>query len=342
MNKKKILFVITISFIIVGIVSYNFHQFFFGEIIKENKIIYIYSEDSIEDVKKGLTEFIKDEDVFTWLAEKKKYTKPKAGKYLLKKGMSLNDVINLLRSGKQIPVQLSFNNQNTLENLAGRISYQIEADSVSLIEAFTNRKYLSKENITRAQMLGYFIPNTYEFFWNTSAQKFIDRMMNEYNQFWNSSRLEKAKALKMSPSQIITLASIVQKETPKAIEQPRVAGLYLNRIKKGIPLQADPTIIYILKQKYGQDFTVKRVLFKDLKIKSPYNTYLHKGVPPSLIAMPDISAIDAVLDYEKHNYLYMCVDVEKFGYHTFASSMRQHQINARKYHLWLNKQGINR
>ena len=146
----------------------------------------------------------------------------------------------------------------------------------------------------------------------------------------------------MTPNEVMALASIVYKETPKAVEQPRVAGLYLNRIKKGIPLQADPTIIYILKQQFGQDFEVKRVLYKDLKIESPYNTYLHYGVPPSLIAMPDITSIDAVLNYERHDYLYMCVNIDKFGYHAFASSLKQHNRNAAKYQRWLNKQGINR
>ena len=146
----------------------------------------------------------------------------------------------------------------------------------------------------------------------------------------------------MTPNQVLALASIVYKETPKSVEQPRVAGLYLNRIKVGMPLQADPTIIYILKQIHGQDFVVKRVLNKDLKIKSPYNTYLNRGVPPSLIAMPDISAIDAVLNYERHNYLYMCVDIDNLGYHAFASSIKQHNRNAAKYRRWLNQQGIMR
>jgi UPF0755 protein len=191
-------------------------------------------------------------------------------------------------------------------------------------------------------MLGYFVPNTYELFWNTSAEKFRERMFKEYDRFWNENRLKKAKVLKMTPDQVMALASIVMKETPKAVEQPRVAGLYLNRIKIGMPLQADPTIIYILKQIHGQDFVVKRVLKKDLKLKSPYNTYLNRGVPPSLIAMPDISAIDAVLNYERHNYLYMCVNVDKFGYHLFASSLKQHNKNARKYQRWLNQQGIRR
>ena len=167
-------------------------------------------------------------------------------------------------------------------------------------------------------------------------------MFKESKRFWNEDRLKKAKALKMSPNQVMALASIVQKETPKAIEQPRVAGLYVNRIKKGMPLQSDPSVIFALKQVYGQDFEVKRVLLKDLKIKSPYNTYLNRGVPPSLIAMPDISAIDAVLNHERHNYLYMCVDVDNLGFHAFASSIQQHNRNARKYHRWLDKQGIKR
>ncbi len=342
MNKRIILIVISISLMICGIIGYNFYQHIFGNLVAKTGEIYIKSTDNISDVKTALNEFIGNKNKFNWLVEKKNYQKPKAGKYIITKDMSLNDVVNLLRSGNQTPVKISFNNQNTLENLAGRISTQIEADSISLLQSFTNPKFLSEEKITNAQVLSYFIPNTYELFWNTSAEKFTNRMVKEYHRFWNDKRLEKAKALNLSPSQVITLASIVQKETPKTIEQPRVAGLYLNRIKKGMPLQADPTIIYILKQKNGQDFTVKRVLFKDLKIKSLYNTYLHKGIPPGPIAMPDISAIDAVLDYEKHNYLYMCVNVEKLGYHAFANSMNQHKKNARKYQGWLNNQGIKR
>ncbi len=167
-------------------------------------------------------------------------------------------------------------------------------------------------------------------------------MLREYNLFWNSSRLKKAVALNLSKSEIITLASIVQKETAKTIERPIVAGLYLNRLKKGWPLQADPTIIYCIKKNKGQDFVVKRVLTADLEIKSPYNTYKNKGLPPTLISMPDISAIDGVLNAQKHSYFYMCANIDKLGYHTFARSLKQHNRNAAKYHKWLNKQRINR
>ena len=342
MNKKIILSALVMLLIIGGIVGYNYYQKIYGESVTKSGAIYIKSTDNITDLTNSLVDFIENQDDFLWVAEKKKFTKVKAGKYQLTEGMTNNDLVNLLRSGRQVPIKVTFNNQSTLENLAGRISQQIEADSISLVNAFTDSTFLSQKKITKAQMLGYFIPNTYEFFWNISAEKFRDRMFKEYKRFWNENRLEKAKALNMTPNEVIALASIVYKETPKAVEQPRVAGLYVNRIKIGMPLQADPTIIYILKQLHGQDFVVKRVLYKDLKIESPYNTYLHKGVPPSLIAMPDISSIDAVLDHEKHNYLYMCVNVEKFGYHAFASDSKQHERNARKYRNWLNEQGIKR
>lgn len=342
MNKKILLGIILLAIVVAGIFGFSYYQKVFGANVTQSGFLYIKSTDQIEDLSNSLKDFVKDEDGFLWLADKKKFSKVKAGKYQLSKGMSNNDLVNLLRSGNQTPVKVSFNNQNTLQDLAGRISVQIEADSSSLLKAFTDKDFLQQKGINQAQMLGYFVPNTYELFWNTSAEKFRERMFKEYDRFWNENRLKKAKVLKMTPDQVMALASIVMKETPKAVEQPRVAGLYLNRIKIGMPLQADPTIIYILKQIHGQDFVVKRVLKKDLKLKSPYNTYLNRGVPPSLIAMPDISAIDAVLNYERHNYLYMCVNVDKFGYHLFASSLKQHNKNARKYQRWLNQQGIRR
>lgn len=342
MNKKVVLGIVLVVIVMAGFFGFSYYQKVFGASVTQTGFIYIKSTDQIEDLTNSLKDFVNDEDNFLWVAEKKKFTKVKPGKYQLKEGMSNNDLVNLLRSGNQTPVKVSFNNQNTLQDLAGRIAVQIEADSASLLKVFTDKDFLQKKGINEAQMLGYFIPNTYELFWNTSAEKFRDRMVKEYNRFWNDNRLKKAKALKMTPSEVMALASIVMKETPKAVEQPRVAGLYLNRMKIGMPLQADPTIIYILKQIHGQDFVVKRVLKKDLKLKSPYNTYLNRGVPPSLIAMPDISAIDAVLNYERHNYLYMCVNVDKLGYHAFASSLKQHNKNARKYQRWLNQQGIRR
>jgi len=350
MNKQKILFLFLGISILTGVLSYNFYQSIYGELITKNCVVFVGSSDTISAIEKTLSKNLDNEQnpsthtipKFNWLAHQKNYSKPKAGKYILTKGMSLNDVINLLRSGNQTPVKVSFNNQDTLEKFSGRISSQIEADSISILKVFKDSVFLKNNKLTTASVLGIIIPNTYEFYWNVSAENFRNKLLKEYNKFWNEERLTKASLLKLSRKEVITLASIVQKETVKTIERPIVAGLYLNRIKRGIPLQADPTIIYMLKKKNGMDFQVKRVLYKDLKIASPFNTYLNKGLPPNLIGMPDISSIDAVLNYKKHNYIYMCASVTKYGFHEFASTLSQHNKNATTYQRWLNRKGINR
>ena len=256
--------------------------------------------------------------------------------------MNNNELVNLLRSGKQTPVKLSFNNQDTFEKLAGRISQQIEADSVSLLKSFNNIDFIEKNGFNKNTAIGMYIPNTYEFFWNTSADAFRKKMLIEYKTFWNSSRLEKAKKQHLSPNEVITLASIVQKETAVVKERPIVAGLYLNRLHNKWPLQADPTIIFAIKKKLGEDTIIKRVLKKDLEIVSPYNTYKNIGLPPGPITMPDITSIESVLNAKNHDYFYMCASVTKIGEHEFAKSLSQHNRNAVKYQNWLNKQGVNR
>ncbi len=342
MSKKFIFAVIATIVFVGGVIVYNYYQKIFGEAITKDTVLYVKSSDSLMDIKDNITDYSKHLNTFLLVAAKKNFSKPKSGRYVLTKGMSNNDLVNLLRSGNQTPIKLSFNNQDTLEKLAGRIAEQLETDSISLLNSFKDKEFLSKNNLTEKTVLQIFIPNSYEFYWNTSADKFRNKIFKEYNRFWNASRLQKAKSLNLSKDEVITLASIVQKETAQKSERPIVAGLYLNRLKNGWPLQADPTIIYCVKEKKGQDYVVKRVLTADLEIKSPYNTYKNKGLPPSLIAMPDISAIDGVLNAEKHNYYYMCVNVEKLGFHAFASSLSQHNRNAAKYHRWLNKQGVNR
>ena len=340
--QKKRTYIFASFLLLSGILGYNYYQKIFGKAIVRETVLFVYSSDTLLDIKNKISEFSSKNDAFLMVAAKKGFSKPRIGRYLLKEDMSNNDLINLLRSGNQAPIKLSFNNQDTLEKLAGRVAQQLETDSISLLNSFTDSTFLSKNNLTEASVLQIFIPNSYEFYWNTSPKKFRDKMLKEYNLFWNSRRLKKAVALNLSKSEIITLASIVQKETAKIIERPIVAGLYLNRLKKGWPLQADPTIIYCIKKNKGQDFVVKRVLTADLEIKSPYNTYKNKGLPPTLISMPDISAIDGVLNAQKHSYFYMCANIDKLGYHTFARSLKQHNRNAAKYHKWLNKQRINR
>ena len=341
MSKKFIYTAIIIVVLIGGIVGYNYYQKIFGEAIIKKTILFVNSTDTLNDIENNLVGVSKNQS-FLFVAAKKNFLKPKVGRYILKEGMSNNDIVNLLRSGNQTPIKVTFNNQDTLEKLANRIAQQLETDTTSLLKSFKDKSFLSKNNLTEKSILQIFIPNSYEFYWDTSAEKFRNKMLLEYHRFWNKSRLDKAKKINLSIDEVVTLASIVQKETAQKKERPTVAGLYLNRLKKGWPLQADPTIIYSIRELKGQNYVVRRVLTADLEINSPYNTYKNIGLPPTLIAMPDISSVDAVLNSEKHNYMYMCVNVDKLGYHAFAKTLRQHNRNAAKYHRWLNRQGVNR
>ena len=240
-----------------------------------------------------------------------------------------------------VPVKIAFNNQERLQDAVARIAQQIEPDSLALIQAFTDKTFLEENGLTQENVLSLFIPNSYEFYWNTTANKVRDKMVAEYRRFWSPEREAKAKALGLTPLQVSALASIVHKETVKPDERPKVAGVYLNRLAKGMKLQADPTVIYA-KKLVDRDFTqvIKRVLNIYLDIDSPYNTYKYNGLPPGPIVTPDVTAIDAVLNPEKHNYIYFCASVTNFGYHEFAVTEAQHSVNSAKYHAWVDKMGI--
>ena len=339
---KKIIYILGFVLLLGGVLGYNYYQKIFGEAITEDYVLFIDSSDSLVGIREKIADYSKNPNTFLWVAAKKSFSTPKTGRYLLKKGMSNNDLVNMLRSGNQTPLKISFNNQDTLEKFAGRIAEQLAIDSIDVISSFTNTDFLQKNKLTKKSVLQICIPNSYEFYWTVSANKLRDKLLLEYKRFWNATRLQKAKALKLSPGEVITLASIVQKETAKKEERPTVAGLYLNRLRNGWALQADPTIIYTVKEVKGQDYVVKRVLYADLEINSPYNTYKNRGLPPTLIGMPDINTIDAVLNAAKHDYFYMCANIDKIGYHKFAKSLAQHNKNAAKYQNWLNKQGVNR
>jgi UPF0755 protein len=344
--KKILLIVVLLGLIGAGVFAYLIYNALFSPNTAFNNKeahIYIPTGTSYDDFKSLVQPLLSDMVTFEAVAKRKKYLDNiKPGKYILKKGMNNNEIVNSLRSNN-IPVNVSFNNQETLSKLAGRISVQIEADSTSLLEAFTDPGFLEENGLTADTGLSIFIPNSYEFFWNTSATDFRDRMLKEYERFWNNDRLKKMELVKLTPIQVISLASIVQKETAKVEERPRVAGLYLNRLKSNMLLQADPTVIYALKRELGNfDTVIKRVLYKDLELNSPYNTYKYSGIPPGPITMPDISSIDAVLNPEKHDYFYMVANVEDFGYHKFANSLAQHNRNKVQYIRWINEQNINR
>jgi UPF0755 protein len=342
MQKSKIIKVI-IGLFLVAVLAV-FFLFFTNntQLEKEEFFVEIPTGSTYDDAKKILSPYVKSMSSFEIIAKLRSYpNNVKPGRFLLKKGMNTFQIVGAMR--RNVPVDLAFNNQERLENLCERLSSQIEPDTTKLLAAFRDTTFLQKNGFSNETVFSMFLPNTYQVYWNISAEKFRDKMLEEYNKFWNKERITKATALNLTPVQVTTLASIVQKESAKKSERPIVAGVYLNRLAKEMPLQADPTVIYALKLRDNDfDQVIKRVLYNDLFIASPYNTYQNTGLPPGPIAMPDVDAIDAVLNAEKHDYIYFCASVEKFGYHVFAATYEDHQVNAKKYSEWMNAQGTKR
>lgn len=303
--------------------------------------LYIPTGSDYEVISERLYPVLSNSDTFFWLAKGLHYTEHvRPGRYVIRKGMNNLEMVRMLRNLSQ-PIKLSFNNQDRLPNLAQRISQEIEADSTSLMNAFLNSDFLYRNQTDSLNVIGLFIPNTYEFYWNTSAETFVEKMEKEYKRFWNESRRAKATEVGLTPQQVTILASIVQKESYQVQERPTIAGVYLNRLKDNMLLQADPTVIYAIKETTGKyDTIIKRVYIKDLATVSPYNTYLYKGLPPAPICMPDISSVDAVLSPEKHEYIYFVADTARLGYHKFARTLEEHNKNRQAYRKWLNNKGI--
>ncbi len=257
------------------------------------------------------------------------------GNYVIDSTWNNKGLVSRLRSGNQTPVKLVINSLRLLEELSGRIGKYIEPDSVEILSHLQDSSAMADLGYSPESILSIFIPNTYEFWWTTSVDDLMTRMKEEHDKFWNDSRLKKAEQISLTPSEVYTLASIVEKETRVRSEKPRVAGVYLNRVEKGMLLQADPTVVFA-----HREFGLKRILKKHLKIDSPYNTYIYEGLPPGPICMPGISSIDGVLDREEHKYLYFCAKDDYSGKHAFARSLKEHNNNARAYWRFLKNEGI--
>lgn len=290
----------------------------------------------IDSIRKN--NFVVDIESFTKTAHALGYDKKvKPGCYRIRAGMGNRALIRMLITATQSPIKVTFNNIRIPEQLAGKISHQLEADSLSLIRLFKNSETASGYGFDSRTLISMFIPNTYEFYWNTDAKSFFDRMKKEHKLFWNKERGDKAKSIGLKPEEVSALASIVEEESNKRDERPRIAGVYINRLKMNMPLQADPTVKFAL-----GDFSLKRILTKHLEVKSPYNTYKNIGLPPGPICCPSISSIDAVLNYEASQYLYFCAKDDFSGYHVFAKTLTEHNRNANAYQRALNKERIYR
>lgn len=344
MFKKIIISILLIGIGIGAYIGYNIYTKIYNPNVTltngKTAYFYIKTGSNFTDVANGLYEggYIKNRASFEWVSEKKSnFTKNiKPGKYLLKEGMSNNELVDLLRSGKQEPVKLSFDHIRTVKELAGKLSKNIEADSTSIYSLLTDKDFIGKYGLDNKTILTLFIPNTYDFYWNTSAEEMIKKMAVEYKLYWTEDRKQQAKKMNLTQSEVSILASIVQSEqSVRADERPRVAGLYINRLRIGMRLQSDPTVIYAV-----GDFEIERVIGKHLAVESPYNTYRNLGLPPGPIVLPSVKSLDAVLNYEKHNFIYMCAKEDFSGYHNFAVDYDEHMKNARKYQQELNRRNI--
>ncbi|MBL7956562.1 MAG: endolytic transglycosylase MltG [Flavobacteriales bacterium] len=303
---------------------------------EESRILLVPTGADLQTVVDSLRhlEALGNEQVFRAMA-KRGTVKP--GRYRLKKGMSARAIVRKLHAGEQEPVRLTFSNVDHLYELAGRLGRALEPDSAAFLQEFLDPEVQREVGLDDATMISLFLPNTYELWWTTSPGHFVERMRQEHDTFWNEQRQAQAEAIGLTATEASTLASIVQAETVKMTDAPAIARVYLNRLRIGMPLQADPTLKFAL----GLD-TVRRVLHRDKEVDSPYNTYRNAGLPPGPINMPEPRFIDAVLSAPKHEYLYFCARSDLSGYSDFARTYEQHLVNARRYQKALNARMIYR
>ena len=337
--RKFILAMVIILIIAIGFTGLNYYlKYFSPNVTDKQEYLYIHTGSDFNAVYKTIQEqgMVKDTASFYKAAENMNYiSRVKPGRYHLHNGMSNRRLINMLASGTQEPVTLNFHNLRLKEEFAGFVAKKIEPDSTAIIRLLDSTSYVQQYGFTTDNVYTMFLPNSYQLYWNTTPEKFFKRMYANYEKFWTPERKQKAAAINLNPIEVSVLASIVDAEALHDDEMPAVAGLYLNRLKKGMTLDADPTIIFA-----QHDFTIKRVLTRYLSINSPYNTYLHKGLPPGPIMMPSVNAVNAVLDYQKNDYIYMCAKADFSGYHAFATNVADHLVNARKFHEALNERNI--
>ncbi|MHA7130074.1 endolytic transglycosylase MltG [Algoriphagus namhaensis] len=343
-KKRNFLLVLLVSGSVVAIsFTFYFYQVFYSPntLLETDQeyVLKIPSNATYAQVNKELYDekVINDAVSFGFVAKVLGYQDAvKSGLYIVKPKMTNLELVRLLRSGKQAPIKLTFNTIRTKADLAEKITKNLEMSQEQFLKVIQDSVYIRKFDFDEESIMGMFIPNTYEVWWDTSPEELFDRMYTEYQRFWTEERKEKARNLGLTPKEVTTLASIVQAESQqKADERPKIAGLYLNRLDRGMYLQADPTLVFAL-----GDFEIKRVLNVHKEIDSPYNTYRNLGLPPGPINLPDITSLDAVLNAENHDYLYMCAKDDFSGYHAFATNLAQHNANARRYQAALNRANI--
>ena len=342
---KKLIKIAGMFLLVAAVLAGGIGYYIYNRIYDDNVLnykseyeLFIPSNANYDDVLEILQRdsILIDFESFKWVAVEMNYpNRVHPGRYLIKDHWGNRKIVSQLRLGEQNPVKVVINKFRTRELLAGHVSRFIEADSLELLHLLTDSAELAARGLTYDNAFGLIIPNTYELFWNTDASTFLGKMKKEYHRFWNSSRVKLAEEKKLTPAEAIVVASIVEEESNKKDELRRIAGVYLNRLQKGIKLQADPTVRYAI-----GNFELQRILNVHLNYDSPYNTYVYKGLPPGPICTPSIATIDAVLNAEDHDYIFFCAKPDFSGYHVFAKTLSQHNKNARNFHRALNERNI--
>jgi UPF0755 protein len=340
-KKHKIGAIIIVIFSIVGlIIGYQMYSKRYASNISKTGQLFIPTGATYKQVLDSIQPYLKNKESFEWMAQKERYNTAdiKPGRYTLKKGENNITIVRRLSLGLQDDITVRIGNYASVFEFAGRMSSVLEADSTALLQAIIQADF--SKGYDTAQLIAFYIPNTYKLHWSTTPQAFVARMKKEYDKYWTPEKVNIAANQKMIPVEVTTLASIVQLEAAKVDEQPKVAGLYLNRLKIGMKLDADPTVIFAMNKEAGFKQKIKRVYYKNLTIESPYNTYKNKGLPPGPICMPNYTALDAVLKPEQHRYLYFVADTARPGYHIYAETLKQQEENAVAYRKWLNNNNI--
>lgn len=339
--KTILIAAIAITGCIFAFIGYNFYIVKLQTIkIDKTEYLYITPDDNSESVVQKISDIAGKSSIkgFELLAKHNKFDKRRrSGRFAINNGDNMYEIYRRIVSNEQIPVKLVVPPTRTLEQLAGAISRQLMLDSLELSEFFTKPIYYESIGYSKELLPTLFIPNTYEVYWNIKPENLMARLMKERRNFWNKERIAKAEKLNMTPEEVAILASIIDEETNNDEEKPVVAGMYINRLKRNMLLQADPTVKFAI-----GDPTRKRILKKDIETDSPYNTYKYKGLPPGPLRIPTIQAIESVLNYTRHNYLYMCAKEDFSGKHNFAKTLSEHNANAKKYQQALNRLNIKR
>ncbi len=336
MGKKTLLYIFVAGIMLGAVAAVVGILQFKGNAVERGGEIFVGRNSTYSQLSDSLMPRIRHHAAFNLYARRLDLAERfKPGHYVLEEGMSVIEIARMFKLGLQTPVQVAINNVRIPAQLASKLARQIDADSASIHRAVTSPELARELGFDSVTLFSMFIPDTYEMWWTVTPEELLQRMKREYDNFWTGERDRRRERSGLSRLEVMTLASIVYEETRKVDEMPRIAGVYINRLRKGIPLQADPTVKYAM-----QDFALRRILYRHLKYPSPYNTYVNKGLPPSPICMPSKDAINAVLDFEKHDYIFFCARPTFDGYHNFARTLREHNANARAYSAELNRRKI--